>query len=467
MASGPVFMFCAPGRIFDGNEGVRSHFHVLRSHTRFWRYRWRRVPFTCFALSDSFPAILRASGPVFMFCSPGLIFVGIVGVWSRFLVFALPNPFLAVPTALVPVFMFCAPGPIWGGTDGFRSLFHVLRSYRGRRVSFSCFALPDPFSAVSRRRFPFLCFAVPNSFSAVPRASGAVFRFCARGFCFGGTEGDRFCFTVLRSRTRFRRYRGHQVTSSCFSLPDPFSLVPSSSGPIFMFCATVIIFGGNEGVRSHFLVLRSQNRFQLYRGRRVPFSCFVLLEPFSAITRASGLVFMFCAPRPVFGGTEASGPVIMFCAPRLIFGGIEGVGCGFHVLRSRIRFRRCRGRQVPCFALPDPFSLVPSSSGLVFMFCAPAIIFGGNESVGSRFLVLRSQTRFLRYRARQVPFSCFALPHPFWVVPTTSVPVFMFCPSGIIFGGIKGVGCGVHVLRSRTRFRPYRGRRVWISCFAH
>jgi hypothetical protein len=178
----------------------------------------------------------------------------------------------------------------------------------------------------------------------------------------------------------------------------------------------------------------------------------------------------------------------MFCAPRLIFGGTEGVGCGFHVLRSRIRFRRCRGRQVPflsfalpnsfwayrgrpvtfsCFALPDPFSLVPSSSGLVFMFCAPAIIFGGNESVGSRFLVLRSQTRFLRYRARQVPFSCFALPDPFWVVPTASVPVFMFCPSGIIFGGIKGVGCGVHVLRSRTRFRRYRGRRVWISCFAH
>jgi hypothetical protein len=272
MASGPVYMFCAL-ILFSGNtEGVESCFHVLLSRTHFRRYRGRLVPFSCFAL---------------------------------------PDPFLAVPTALVPVFMFCAPGPIWGGTDGFRSLFHVLRSltnfrwYRGRRVSFSCFALPDPFSAVSRRRFPFLCFAVPDSFSAVPRASGAVFRFCARGFCFGGTEGDRFCFTVLRSRTRFRRYRGHHVTSSCFSLPDPFSLVPSSSGPIFMFCATAIIFGGNEGVGSRFLILRSQNRFQLYRGRRVPFSCFVLLELFSAITRASGLVFMFCAPRSVFGGTEA------------------------------------------------------------------------------------------------------------------------------------------------------------------
>jgi hypothetical protein len=63
-----------------------------------------------------------------------------------------------------------------------------------------------------------------------------------------------------------------------------------------------------------------------------------------------------------------------------------------------------------CFALLDSFSEEPSASGLVFTFCDPGLIFGGAEGVGSRFQVLRARTHFRRYRGRRVPFSSFALP---------------------------------------------------------
>jgi ABC-type sulfate transport system permease subunit len=87
-----------------------------------------------------------------------------------------------------------------------------------------------------------------------------------------------------------------------------------------MFCATGLNFGGTDGVDSQFHVKRSRTHFGWYRGRRVPFSCFALPDSFSAVPRASCLVFMFCAPGPVFSGTEAPGSVIMFGAPGLIFG---------------------------------------------------------------------------------------------------------------------------------------------------
>jgi hypothetical protein len=64
------FMFCAPGVVFDGTVGVRSHFHVLRARTRFLLYRGRRVQFSCFALPDSFSTVLSVSGPFFQFALP-------------------------------------------------------------------------------------------------------------------------------------------------------------------------------------------------------------------------------------------------------------------------------------------------------------------------------------------------------------------------------------------------------------
>jgi hypothetical protein len=394
--SGPVFMFYAPKPIFSGIDGVGYHFHVLRSRTRFGgtegdgfcfhvlrsrtrfrRYRWRRVLFSCFALPDSFSTVPRALDPVFMFCAPGSVFGGSEGVVSRFHVlrsrtrfwryrqrrvpfscFAVTDPFSAVSRESVPVFMFRAHEPVFNGTEGVGSHFHVLRSrtrflrYRGHWVLFSYFA--------------------PGPVSAIPMASGTVFIFCALGPVFDGIDGVWSSFHVLRSRSDFRRYRVRRVPFSCFALPDPFSAVPTASGPVFKFCAPGLFFavpsasgpvfmfcvprpilGGSEGVGSHFHVLRSWTHFRRFRGigsrchvfrsqihiqrnrrRQVPFSCFVLPDPFLAVATASGPVFMYCAPGPVFGRIEASGPVIKFCAP-------------------------------------GPFSAVPTTSGPVFMFCAP------------------------------------------------------------------------------------------------
>jgi hypothetical protein len=234
----------------------------------------------------------------------------------------------------------------------------------------------------------------------VPRASGPVFIFCASGLIFGGIEGVRSRFHVFRSRTCFRRYQGRQVLFSCFALPESFSAVPWVSGPVFTFYIPELVFDGTRGVRSHFQVLRTQTRFQLYQGHSVPISCFAHQDSFSAVPRASG-------------------PVFMFCAPRLVFNYTKGIRSRFRVLLTRIRFRRYRGRRVPfsCFARPHSFSTVPRASGPVFMFCAPGLIFGDTEGVRSLFHFLRYQTRFLRFRGCQVPFSCFTLPDSFLAVP--------------------------------------------------
>jgi hypothetical protein len=189
---------------------------------------------------------------------------------------------------------------------------------------------------------------------------------------FGGKEGIGFRFHVLRSRERFRRYRGRRVSISCFALRDSFLAVPGASGPVFIFCVPDLIFDGTEGVGSRFHILRSRTRFRRYRGPRLPFSCFAHPGTFSAIRRASSRDFIFCA----------SG---------LIFGGTDGIYSRFHVLPARTSFRRYRGRQV-----------------LFSYFCAPELISCGTEGAGSRFHVLRALTRFQRYRGRRFPFSSFA-----------------------------------------------------------
>jgi hypothetical protein len=246
--------------------GVPSRFHVFRSRTCFRLYRGRRVHFSCFAFPDSFSAVSgtalrfrgrrvpfsyfarpdsfsavpRASDPVFMFCAPLL--------------------FLAVPRASGLIFKFCAPGLGFSGTEGIVSRFLILRA----RTCFRRFP---------RCRVPFSCFASPDS-------------------VFGGTEGVKSRFQALRSRNSFRLYRGPRVPFSCFAHPDSFSSVTRASGPVFMFCAPGLIFGGAEGVLTHFHDLCSRTHFR----RRVPFSCLVLQDLFSAVPRASGLVFVFCAP---------------------------------------------------------------------------------------------------------------------------------------------------------------------------
>jgi hypothetical protein len=186
--------------------------------------------------------------------------------------------------------MFCGPGLVFGGTGGVPSRFHVFRSR-------TCFR------RYRWRRIPFSCFALPNSFSAVKRVWSPVFMFCAPVIVFGRAECIGSRFHVLRSRTRFRRYRGRWVPFAYFALTDMFSAVLRASVPVFMFCAPELIFDGTEGVGSCFHVLRTRNRFRRYRGRRVPFSYFMLPDSFSAVTRASSPVFMFCTLGLIFGGT--------------------------------------------------------------------------------------------------------------------------------------------------------------------
>jgi hypothetical protein len=167
--------------------------------------------------------------------------------------------------------------------------------------------------------------------------SGPVFIFCAPLLIFGDTESVGSCF-MFCARTLFQRYHGRRLQFSYFALPDSFPVVPRASGPVFMFCLLRLIFGGTEGVRSFFLFLRPRTYFQRYQGRRVPFSCFALSDSFSTILRVSAPIFMFCAPGLISRGTEGGGPVFMFCVPALIFGDTEGVGSRFHVLRSRTHF---------------------------------------------------------------------------------------------------------------------------------
>jgi hypothetical protein len=147
----------------------------------------------------------------------------------------------------------------------------------------------------------------------------------------------------------------------------------------------------------------------------------------------------------------------MFCGPVHVFGGTKGVESRFHVLCSRTRFRRYRRRRFPflCFVLQDSFSVVPSASGPVFMFCAHILLFDDTEGVGSSFHVLRSWTNFRRYRGRRLSFSCFACPYSISAVTRASGPVFMFYAFGLVFGGTEGIGSRFHVLRSRTHFRRY------------
>jgi hypothetical protein len=169
---------------------------------------------------------------------------------------------------------------------------------------------------------------------------------------------------------------------------------------------------------------------------------------------------MFCAPRLFRALPRVLGLVFKFCATGHVFGGTEGVGTRFQVLRSRTRFWRYRGRRVPflCFALQDSFWALPRAPGPVFIFCAPGLISGSTEGVGSRFQVLRSRIHFRRYRGRRGSFSCFAVPDSFWAVSMPSGHVFKFYSPGHVSGGTKGFGSHFQVLSSRTRFWRNRGR---------
>jgi hypothetical protein len=180
------------------------------------------------------------------------------------------------------------------------------------------------------------------------------------------------------------------------------------------------------------------------------------------------LFSFFPLPDPFRAEPRAPIPIFRFRAPELVFGGTGGVRSLFHVFCSRIRFRQYRGRRVSfsCFAIPDPFWVVPRPSGPVFMFGASGLVLGATEDVGSRFHVLRPRTHFRQLRRSWVPFSCFVLVDSFLLVPRTSGVVFIFSAPGHISGGTEGADSNFQVSRSRTRFWRYRGRLVPFSCFS-
>jgi hypothetical protein len=88
--------------------------------------------------------------------------------------------------------------------------------------------------------------------------------FCALRLVLGSNVSVRSTFHVFRSRTHFQRYRGSRVHFSCFALPSSFLVVSRASGPVFMFYAPRLVFGGNAGAESTFHISRSQTHFQQY-----------------------------------------------------------------------------------------------------------------------------------------------------------------------------------------------------------
>jgi hypothetical protein len=209
-ASGPVFMFCVPGHVFGGNEGAGCCFLILRSRVVSRGTEGVFVLFSCFSLPDSFSAVPRTTGLIFIFCAPGHVLRRKRGCRTSSSCFALPESFPTVPRASCPVFKFCAPGLVFNGITGVGFPFHV--------------------------------FSTPELIFGVNEVVGSRFMFCAPGLIFGGTEGVGSRFYVLRARTDFRRYRGRPIPFSCFLHPDMFSAIPRTSGPILMFCPPGLVF---------------------------------------------------------------------------------------------------------------------------------------------------------------------------------------------------------------------------------
>jgi hypothetical protein len=287
----------------------------------------------------------------------------------------------------------------------------------------------------------FSSFVLPDSFSTVPRTTCPVFMFCAPRLVFDGTEGDRF---------RFAR-------------PDSFSAVSRESGPVFVFCAPGHFFGGAECAESHFHVLRTQTHFQRFRRRPIPFSCFSDPGHVFGSAEVVGSCFLVLRSQTLFRRNRVRWVLFSCFARRNSFSPESRASTPiFMFLRSWTHFRLYRGRRVSfsSFAHPDTFSEVSRAPGPIFIFCAPKAIFGDTEGVGSRFHILRARTHFLQNRGRPIPFSGFPLLDMFTAVQRASGPVFMFCTPGLIFVGAECVGSRFHILRSRTRFRRYRGRHV-------
>jgi hypothetical protein len=188
---------CAPRLILGGIEGLGPRFHVLRSRTHFRRYRGCRDQFSCFTLSWLFWAVPRASGPVFG---------GTEGLGSRFYVLRSRTHFWRHRRHWVLFEWFAPPNSFWTEPRALGSVFIL--------------ALPDPFWTVPRASFLVLMFCAFGLVLAVPKSSSPVFMFCAPDLVLCGNDGVGSRFHILRSRAHSKRYREHQISFSCFAVPN-------------------------------------------------------------------------------------------------------------------------------------------------------------------------------------------------------------------------------------------------------
>jgi hypothetical protein len=145
-------MFCTPRLIFGGTQGIRNQFLILHSRICFRRFRVRLVTFSRFVRLEWFRWSRGRQVPF--------------SCWVSFSCFVLSELFPAVPRPSGAFFIFCAPGLFFGGTEGLGSRFHLVRSrthcrrlYHRHLVLFSFFALPDSLLAVPRAstHFHVLC----------------------------------------------------------------------------------------------------------------------------------------------------------------------------------------------------------------------------------------------------------------------------------------------------------------------
>jgi hypothetical protein len=178
--SGLVFIFYASWLILGSTKGVRFSIHVLRSKLIFGDIKAVGSCFIFYA-PRLILTVPSAPGSVCIFYAPKLVFSGTKGVKSNFHIFV--ESFLS-------------------GTEGTSSSFHVIHSwtrvrwYRGHRVLRS----PSRFLWYRGHPVSFSCFALPDSFSAVLWVSSPVFILCALELVFGGTVGVESYFHALRSR---------------------------------------------------------------------------------------------------------------------------------------------------------------------------------------------------------------------------------------------------------------------------
>jgi hypothetical protein len=124
----------------------------------------------------------------------------------------------------------------------------------------------------------------------------------------------------------------------------------------------------------------------------------------------------------------------LFCAQDFLVGQIE-------LLRGLLAtFMICGPFLLP-FSFPFSYALLSTIDIYFYLLSCLSLRFFKGKHL--------SRARFRRYGGRSVSISCTE-----WIADGgTESPVFMFCAPEIVFGGTEGIGSRFQVLRARTHFR--------------